>query len=132
MCGHYSYVLFKDFLRNRQQRVVLNGKTSGWSSVTARAPQGSVLGTLVFLVHINDLIDNISSEAKLFDDDTSLFTVVYDIDIATDILNSHLDVIANWAHQWKMQFNPNKNKQAIQVSFSQTKRCSYPLTRVFQ
>ena len=83
--------------------------------------QGSVLGPLFFLVYINDLVDNISSDAKLFADDMSLFTVVYDVDVATDKLNRDLEVISNWAHQWKMQFNPDKNKQAIQVIFSQKK-----------
>ena len=84
-------------------------------------PQGSVLGPLFFLVYINDLVDNISSDAKLFANDTSLFTVVYDVDVAADKLNRDLEVISNWAHQWKMQFNPDKNKQAIQVIFSQKK-----------
>ena len=115
------FTLIEDFLRNRQQRVVLNMKSSGWSSVTAGVPQGSVLGPLFFLVYINDLVDNISSDAKLFADDTSLFTVVYDVDVAADKLNRDLEVISNWAHQWKMQFNPDKNKQAIQVIFSQKK-----------
>ena len=40
---------------------------------------------------------------------------------AADKLNRDLEVISNWAHQWKMQFNPDKNKQAIQVIFSQKK-----------
>ena len=95
-------------------------------------PQGSVLGPLFFLVYINDLVDNISSDAKLFVDDTSLFTVVYDVDVAADKLNRDLEVISNWAHQWKMQFNPDKNKQAIQVIFSQKRRCSYPPSCAFQ
>ena len=87
----------------------------------AGVPQGSVLGPLFFLVYINDLVDNISSDAKLFADYTSLFTVVFDVDVAADKLNRDLEVISNWAHQWKMQFNPDKNKQAIQVIFSQKK-----------
>ena len=45
-------------------------------------PQGSVLGPLLFLIHINDVEDSMSSVAQLFADDMSLFTVVYDIDIA--------------------------------------------------
>ena len=72
-------------------------------------------------MYINDLVDNTSSEAKLFADDTSLFTVVYDIGITADKLNRDIYNISNWAHQWKMQFNPDKNKQAIQVIFSQKK-----------
>ena len=84
-------------------------------------PQGPALGPLFFLIYINDLVNNVSSEAKLFADDTSLFTVVYDADVAADKLNRDLDIISNWDNQWKMQFNPDKNKQAIQVIFSQRK-----------
>ena len=87
-------------------------------------PQAIVLGPLFMLKYINDLVDNGSSEAKLFVDDTSLFTVVYDVDIAADKLNRvnrDLDIILNWAHQWKMQFNPDINKQAIQLSFPRRK-----------
>ena len=41
-------VMIRSYLSNRVQRVVLNGKMSKWTSVTARVPQGSVLGHLVF------------------------------------------------------------------------------------
>ena len=44
--------LIKDFLANRKQRTVLNGKTSEMGSVTAGVPQGSILGPLFFLVYI--------------------------------------------------------------------------------
>ena len=117
----FLFTIIKDFLANHQQRVVLNGKSSCWSSITAGVPQGPVLGPLFFLIYINDLVDNISSEAKLFADDTSLFTVVYDVDIAANKLNRDLEIISTWAYQWKIQFNPDKNKQAIQVIFSQKK-----------
>ena len=50
--------------------------------------------------------------------DTSLFTIVYDEAIAADQLNRDLSIILDWADQWKMQFNPDKNKQAVQVIFS--------------
>ena len=82
-------------------------------------PQGCVLGPLYFLIYINDLLDNINSEAKLFADDTSLFKVVYEVDIAANKQNRDLEIMSTWAYQWKMQFNPDKNKQAIQVIFSQ-------------
>ena len=60
------FTVIKDFLNNRHQRVVLNGKSSIWSPITAGVPQGSVLCPLLFLIYINDLVDNIISEAKLF------------------------------------------------------------------
>ena len=99
--------------------MVLNGKCSQWPPTGAGVSQGSVQGPLLFLVYINDLVDNISSDVKLFADDTSLFAVVYDEHIATEQLNRDLKIIAEWAYQWKMQFNPDVTKQAIQVIFSQ-------------
>ena len=84
------FTVIEDFLNNPHQRVVLNGKSSICSPITAGVPQGSVLSLLLFLIYINDLVDNISSEAKLFADYTSLFTVVYDVDIASDQLNRDL------------------------------------------
>ena len=61
-----------DFLKERKQRVALNGHHSRWSDVSAGVPQGSILGPL-FLIYINDLPDNLSSNPKLFADDISIW-----------------------------------------------------------
>ena len=90
------------FLSNRFQRVLLNGQSSSWLPVLAGVPQRSVL----FLVYINDLSKNLSSTAKLFADDTSIFSVVHDISLSSLQLNDDLIKISNWAYQWKMSFNP--------------------------
>ena len=70
---------------------------------------------------VNDLVDNITSDVKLFADDTSLFTAVCDKNVAAHQLNCDLKIISDWAYQWKMQFNPDKTQQATQVVFSQEK-----------
>ena len=76
--------------------MVLNGKSSNLSPIAAGVPQGSVLGPLFFLVYINDLVESISSDVKLFADGTPLF--VYDEGIAADQLNRDLKVISDWAY----------------------------------
>ena len=53
--------LLTDFLRNRKQRVILNGQSSSWANINAGVPQGSILDSLLFLIlYINDLSDTFS------------------------------------------------------------------------
>ena len=61
--------------------------------------------------------DGLTSNPKLFADDTSLFSVVHNINSTTNDLKSDL-IKNNWAFQWKMRFNPDPNKQAQEVIFS--------------
>ena len=109
------------------QRVLLNGQTSEWRNVTAGVPQGPILGPLLFLIYINDLYGDLSSKAKLFADDTSLFSVTYGITTSANKLNNDLKKISDWAFQWKMSFNPDPCKQAQEVIFSRKlKKLSHP------
>ena len=68
-----------------------------------------------------------SSNCKLFADDTSPFSVVNDIQSSAATLSHDLTVISNWAFQWKMIFNPNWTKQAQEVIFGRkTKKLLHP------
>ena len=58
--------ILSDFLRNRKQRVTLNGQSSSWININVRVPQESILGPLLFLIYINDLPDGLSSNVKLY------------------------------------------------------------------
>ena len=64
--------LLRDFLNERKQQAIYNSQLSTWKKVTAGVPQGSKLGPLLFLIYINDLAEDLSTNAKLFADDTSL------------------------------------------------------------
>jgi len=114
-------ILLEDYLSNRKQRVVLNGSDSSWGMIEAGVPQGSVLGPLLFLIYINDLENGIKSHVKFFADDTSLFSIVREPNISAMELNHDLSLISRWAYQWKMSFNPDPNKQAVQIIFSRKK-----------
>ena len=103
---------------------MLNGQTSEWLPVKAGVPQGSVLGSLLFLVYINDLSENIESTLKLFADDAFLFSVVHNNKTSAEVLNRDLQKISEWAHKWKMSFNPDISKQAHEVIFSRKQAIS--------
>lgn len=64
-------------------------------------------------MYINDLVEGVHSDIKLFADDTSIFSVVKDRDEATESLNQDLERVWIWAWQWKMQFNCDKTEEAI-------------------
>jgi hypothetical protein len=78
-CGITGKLLewLKDYLTDRQQRVIINGEASTWGNIKAGVPQGSVLGPLLFLIFINDVTGVVSNcKIRLFADDTSLFIEV--------------------------------------------------------
>ena len=119
--------LLINYLEDRKQRVVLNGQTSSWKKILAGVPQGSVLGTILFLIYINDLPDGIKSICKIFADDTSLFSNVKDKNCSTVELKNDPKILSNGAIQWKMLFNPDPNKQAVEILFSKKhEKDSYP------
>ena len=78
----------------------------------------SIVGPLFFLIYINDLTDNLSSNVKLFADDTSLFSQTCDPLETANVLNNYLTKIRKWAKQWKMVFNPYPTKESHKVIFS--------------
>ena len=115
--------------RNRKQRVVLNCQTSEWRKINSGVPQGSVRGPLLFRIYINDLPGGITSICNFFADDNFLFLKVQDINRSENEFNCDLEKVSIWTYQWKMQFNPDPNKQAYEVIFSRKSNSnsfSYP------
>ena len=104
---------FSNYLSNRFQRVILPGGVSTLSRVQAGVPQVSILGPLLFLVYINDIVDDIQANINLFADDTSLSMVVGDPDQVGRVLQSDIDKINQWALKWLVQFNPSKSQSLV-------------------
>ena len=82
---------FADYLSDRKQRVVLPGAVSDWTDIRAGVPQGLILGPLLFLLYINDIVQDIGSNIRLFADDTSLFMIADDPVTAAGCINTDLD-----------------------------------------
>ena len=124
--------LLQDFLKERKQSVVLNDKSLYGKNINAGVPQGSILDHLLFLIYINGFTKSLTANTKLFADDTSLFSVVHDTQTSANDLNNDLEIINNWAFQWKMNFNPEPTKQAQEFIFSRKAKEIYHLLLVFK
>ena len=95
------------FLCYRKQCVVVNGTKSKWSDVESGFPQGTVLCPVLVSLHINDILDNVSSDIRLFADDCVCYRV---IDSTEDckILQNDIDKLGSWTRNWGMRFQPIK------------------------
>ena len=99
-----------NFLKDRRQRVTVNGQSSTWSDVVSGVPQGSVLGPALFLIFINDLPDIVQNLVKIFADDTKLFSTVKTQEDCDSIQND-LNSLSTWSDQWQLKFNASKCKR---------------------
>jgi len=95
------------FLSDRSQQVVLNGAQSSWIPVLSGVPQVTVLGPLLFLLYVNDITDNISSEIRLFADDCILYRQIRTPGDCTS-LQQNITRLYNWSLTWQMVFNTKK------------------------
>ena len=97
----------KAWLIGRTQQVALEGEYSKKSFVRSGVPQGTVLGPLCFLLFVNDLVNDITSNIKLFADDTLLYSLAHNSYDAISV-QSDLDKLVERAKLWQMAFNPSK------------------------
>lgn len=97
------------WLRDREQRVVLNGSMSAWSKVISGVPQGSVLGPLLFVIYINDIDNAVHNNLLKFADDTKSYGVVSSPE-QVNSLREDLSNLCKWSSDWLMLFNIDKCK----------------------
>ena len=96
--------------------MVLDGKSSKEYPVNAGVQQGSILGPTVFLLYINDLLDNVVCDIAIYADDTTLY---FKCDQASDLwqqlelaseLESDLRDTVDWGKKWLVDFNAGKTQ----------------------
>ena len=111
MTGHLLNISI-EFVKEKKQRF----QHSKWSNISTEVPQGLIPGPLHFLIYICDLSDNLTSNLKLFAGETSLFSVMHDINQSLIGLNHDLKNIS-WTFQWKMSFKFDINEESQEVIF---------------
>ena len=68
--------LIHDYLSNRKQRVKVSDTYSSWKDIFYGVPQGSILGPLLFNMHLCDLFYFLEdSDIASYADDAAIYTV---------------------------------------------------------
>lgn len=99
----------ENWLLDRKQRVVINGKESSWCKVNSGVPQGSVLGPILFIIYINDIDEGIECKISKFADDTKIMNKVTSTENYQKLQND-INTLVDWADKWQMEFNIEKCK----------------------
>ena len=96
-----------NFLTTRKMKTIVEGEQSQETSVDSGVPQGTVLGPIMFLCHINDLPDAVTSSVRLFADDCLLYRTIKN-ENDQKALQADLQNLEIWANKWGMRFNAKK------------------------
>ena len=104
--------LLTDYLTNRKQYVVFNNHCSDVTDIVNDVPQGSILGPLLFSIHINDLIRT-SNKCKfiMYADDTTIYFNLEDFapDNVSNEIDNNFENITKWLQINKLSLNTQKN-----------------------
>ena len=102
---------FKSYLSERKQFVSINGFNSDFKIVNCGVPQGSVLGSLLFLLYINDFHNAIKFSAPFhFADDTGLLNIQNSVKDINKTLNKDLKQLSFWLSANKIALNVAKTE----------------------
>ena len=99
--------------------MVVDGKSSREYPVNVGGPQGSILGHTLFVLYINDLLDNVIFDIAIYADDTTLYSkcdqasdLWQQLELASE-LESDLRVTVNWGRKWLVDFNVGKTQLVL-------------------
>ena len=100
-----------DYLKDRTQKVRINGSYSNTAPVLSGVPQGSVLGPALFLIFVADVTHIVQNFISLYADDSKLFSYILDSDTSQhtqESLQNDINNLCLWSDQMQMSFNAKK------------------------
>ncbi len=118
----------RNWLSNRQQRVMIDGFNSEWAPVTSGVPQGSVLGSVLFIICINDVDVVVNNRSSKFAGDAKIGNSGLTDEDKQSLQEDLHNTISVWSDRWEMPFNVNKC-QVLQVR-TRTKKFDYEMRGV--
>ena len=105
----------QSFLSDRRACVVYQNHKSHFFRVRRGVPQGSVLGSVLFSLFINDLPDSMSSSVScsLYADDLAIWFSSSSVSTAVEATQGALFRLERWSEYWCLPLNPNKCEASL-------------------
>ena len=104
----------KSYLSFRKQKVLANGFSSSWQTITQGVPQGSVLGPLFYIIYANDLIKHIKyCKAALYADDTVLYIANKNPQNSISRMQQDVNALSKWCTVNGIRANTDKTKLMV-------------------
>ena len=104
---------FKSFLKDRSQFVSIDSSHSSLRNINVWVAQGSTLGLLLFLLHINDISNSMDSTLRLFADGTCLMVTSHSLNQLKCSLTSEIIRVSRWVRANNLTLNPAKSNLLI-------------------
>ncbi|CAH1259341.1 ADD3 [Branchiostoma lanceolatum] len=113
------------FHSQRSQRTRYHGALSKKKELTCGLAQGTKLGPIVFIAHVNNLTNSMNSPSRAFVDDLNLVESRRTSEPSK--LQNDLDNLSSWTEKNKMKLNPSKCK-AVHICFARNPPPPPPLS----
>ena len=99
----------------QQQRISINGSFSDWNEVITGVPEGSILGSLLFNIFLNDIFVFISkcNLCNYADDNNTLYSTGKDLNRIRRKLEIDFMILHQWFHENHMTLNPRNHYMVI-------------------
>ena len=109
------YRWISGYLTNRKARVQVNGKLSKEKSLKEGVPQGGVLSPTLFLIYVNDIIQNLPKHVKgaIYADDLALWCTEESLPTANYRMQEALNSLQRWTKKWIVSINPTKTTHTV-------------------
>ena len=105
-----SLYFLASYLQRRKQRTTVNGSYSNFDDIITGIPQGSLLGPLLFNLHICDLFFGIGDlDLTSYVDNNTPYTFSSELNVALKKLRNYTIKIFEWFHNNRLKSNAGKS-----------------------
>ena len=111
-----SITWFESYLSNRRFQVNIKNKYSNVANINCGVPQGSILGSLLFLLYVNDMPQVVDCELFLYADDSCLVYQHKDAKAIETKLNNNFSSVCNWFVDNKLSIHFGEDKTKCMLS----------------